>query len=517
MTEKEVQEFQERLSITISGSNTPRPCCSFKQAGFPKYLQLTLDSMHFTDPTPIQCACWPSILQGRDVIGLAQTGSGKTLAYALPSLIHINAQDVVKPGEGPIVLILAPTRELALQIQTEINRFGLSSQLKTSAIYGGVPKGPQVIELAKGVETVVGTPGRLIDLLVDEPPKFRLDRVTYLVLDEADRMLDFGFEPQIRAILTQIRPDRQTLLFSATWPRNVQDLASTLLRSDVIRISVGTAETSAQAADTVKQNFLFCTEGERIKTFFDFIGRYLCAEDIRNQKKRRRSDTQTAQDHSSDHIEEEENQSQDEQDKIRRILVFAETKRDVDELAYECRMRLRINVLALHGDKMQEDRERIMERFKQGGRIDLDVIKQNITKAKKRNRNINREGDGKGYKGYKGDRKVGNDEQDDIYDDGISGCPILIATDVASRGLDVKNIECVVNYQFPFAIEDYVHRIGRTGRAGVQGESFTLFTPKDAKFAPDLLSLLRKVNQPIPKDLEIYAQIADKQSGIKQR
>ena len=178
----------------------------------------------FKEPSPIQAQSWPMALSGRDVVAIAQTGSGKTISFALPAMLHINAQPLLSPGDGPIALILAPTRELAVQIQQECTKFGSNSRIRNTAIYGGAPKGPQIRDLQRGVEIVIATPGRLIDML--ETQKTNLRRVTYLVLDEADRMLDMGFEPQIRKIIGQIRPDRQTLMFSATWPKDVQRLAS---------------------------------------------------------------------------------------------------------------------------------------------------------------------------------------------------------------------------------------------------------------------------------------------------
>jgi len=162
-------------------------------------------------------------LSGRDVVGIAETGSGKTIAFCLPAIVHINAQALLSPGDGPIVLILAPTRELAVQIQQECTKFGKSSRIRNTCVYGGVPRGGQIRDLARGVEICIATPGRLIDML--ESGKTNLKRVTYLVLDEADRMLDMGFEPQIRKIVDQIRPDRQTLMWSATWPKTSSRLS----------------------------------------------------------------------------------------------------------------------------------------------------------------------------------------------------------------------------------------------------------------------------------------------------
>lgn len=171
------------------------------------------------------------------MIGIAETGSGKTLAFLLPGIVHINAQPLLRPGDGPIVLILAPTRELVEQIKQEASRFGSSSQIKHAVAYGGVPRRPQIQELRHGVEIVIACPGRLIDFLESNVTNLR--RVTYLVLDEADRMLDMGFEPQIRKIVSQIRPDRQTLMWSATWPKEVQSLARDLCREDPVHINIG--------------------------------------------------------------------------------------------------------------------------------------------------------------------------------------------------------------------------------------------------------------------------------------
>ena len=196
----------------------------------------------FAKPTPIQCQGWPMALSGRDVVGVAETGSGKTLTYCLPAIVHINAQPLLAPGDGPIVLILAPTRELAVQIQAEISKFGKSSRIRNTCVYGGVPKGPQIRDLARGVEVCIATPGRLIDML--EAGKTNLRRVTYLVLDEADRMLDMGFEPQIRKIIGQIRPDRQTCMWSATWPKEVRQLAS-YYQNDWIQVNIGSMDLSA--------------------------------------------------------------------------------------------------------------------------------------------------------------------------------------------------------------------------------------------------------------------------------
>jgi ATP-dependent RNA helicase DDX5/DBP2 len=215
-------------------------------------------AMGFDAPTPIQCQAWPMALSGRDVVAIAETGSGKTIAFALPAMVHINAQPLLAPGDGPIVLILAPTRELAVQTQTECTKFGKSSRIRNTAVYGGAPKGMQIRDLQRGVEICVATPGRLIDML--ESGKTNLKRVTYLVMDEADRMLDMGFEPQIRKIVGQIRPDRQTLLFSATWPKDVQRLA-TDFQHDFIQVNIGSMDLSAN--HNVAQYVEICSEYDK--------------------------------------------------------------------------------------------------------------------------------------------------------------------------------------------------------------------------------------------------------------
>lgn len=241
-SDREVTDFRKEKEITIAGKNVPRPVQTFDEAGFPSYVMKEVKDQGFTAPTAIQSQGWPMALSGRDVVGIAETGSGKTLTYCLPAIVHINAQPLLAPGDGPIVLVLAPTRELAVQIQQEVTKFGKSSKIRNTCVYGGVPKGPQIRDLSRGVEVCIATPGRLIDML--EMGKTNLRRVTYLVLDEADRMLDMGFEPQIRKIIGQIRPDRQTCMWSATWPKEVRQLASDYLQ-DYIQVNIGSMDLSA--------------------------------------------------------------------------------------------------------------------------------------------------------------------------------------------------------------------------------------------------------------------------------
>jgi ATP-dependent RNA helicase DDX5/DBP2 len=241
-SQAEVDKFRRDHSITVAGRNVPKPVETFDEAGFPRYVMDEVKAQGFPAPTAIQSQGWPMALSGRDVVGIAETGSGKTLTYCLPAIVHINAQPLLAPGDGPIVLVLAPTRELAVQIQQEIAKFGKSSRIRNTCVYGGVPRGPQIRDLQRGVEVCIATPGRLIDML--ESGKTNLRRVTYLVLDEADRMLDMGFEPQIRKIISQIRPDRQTLMWSATWPKEVRSLAADF-QTDFIQVNIGSMDLSA--------------------------------------------------------------------------------------------------------------------------------------------------------------------------------------------------------------------------------------------------------------------------------
>jgi len=195
-TPPEVDEWRRRHEITVFGEGVPKPVCHFGESPFPEYVLAEIQKAGFKEPTAIQAQGWPMALMGRDMVGIAATGSGKTLAYLLPAVVHICAQPELARGDGPIVLVLAPTRELAVQIQAECQRFGTSSRIKSTCCYGGAPKSTQARDLRNGVEIVIATPGRLIDFL--ESGTTNLRRVTYLVLDEADRMLDMGFEPQVR-------------------------------------------------------------------------------------------------------------------------------------------------------------------------------------------------------------------------------------------------------------------------------------------------------------------------------
>ncbi|PRT55360.1 ATP-dependent RNA helicase DBP2 [Wickerhamiella sorbophila] len=399
-----IAEFRKQHEMTVRGKDIPKPVESFKEVGFPDYILKEVEQQGFEKPTGIQCQGWPMALSGRDMIGIAATGSGKTLSYCLPAILHINAQPPLKYGDGPIALVLAPTRELAVQIQQECSKFGRTSRIRNTCVYGGVPRGAQMRDLARGAEIVIATPGRLIDML--EAGKTNLRRVTYLVLDEADRMLDMGFEPQIRKIVDQIRPDRQTLMWSATWPKEVQQLTRDYLH-DEIQVTIGSLELSA--SHNIKQIVEVVDEWEKRDKMLKKIQEVM-------------------------------------EDKDSKVLVFTGTKRVADDVTKFLRQD-GWPALAIHGDKTQSERDWVLKEFKTGK------------------------------------------------------SPIMVATDVASRGIDVKGINFVINYDYPSNSEDYVHRIGRTGRAGSKGTAYTLFTKDNSKQARDLLTVLTEAKQEIDPKL----------------
>jgi ATP-dependent RNA helicase DDX5/DBP2 len=322
-SQEDVDAFRKLHQIAVQGKNVPKPVETFDEAGFPGYVINEVKAQGFANPTPIQCQGWPMALSGRDVTGIAETGSGKTLTYWLPSIVHINAQPLLSPGDGPIVLILAPTRELAVQIQAEVNKFGKSSRIRNTCVYGGVPKGQQIRDLARGVEVCIATPGRLIDML--ESGKTNLRRVTYLVLDEADRMLDMGFEPQIRKILGQIRPDRQTCMWSATWPKEVRSLAQDF-QHDFIQVNVGSMDLSAN--HRITQVVEVVSEFEKRDKMIKHLEKIM-------------------------------------EDKDNKCLIFTGTKRVADEITRFLRQD-GWPALSIHGDKQQQERDWVLNEFKQG-------------------------------------------------------------------------------------------------------------------------------------------------------
>ncbi|CAO3614351.1 unnamed protein product [Mucor fragilis] len=339
-TEQEVAVIRAEANMNVTGHDVPKPLKTFDEANFPSYVMDELNKLGFSHPTPIQCQGWPMALSGRDVVGVAETGSGKTLAYTLPAIVHINAQPLLQPGDGPIVLVLAPTRELAVQIREECVKFGSTSRIKNTCLYGGTPRGPQIRDLARGVEICIATPGRLIDML--EGGKTNLKRVTYLVLDEADRMLDMGFEPQIRKIINQIRPDRQTLMWSATWPKTVERLAQSYLK-DYIQVTIGSL--SLSASENVTQTVEVCTEQEKRGKLISQLERIMEAPE--NERK---------------------------------TIIFTSTKRTADDITRFLRQD-GFPALAIHGDKQQNERDWVLNQFRSGGHpimVATDVASRGI-------------------------------------------------------------------------------------------------------------------------------------------
>ncbi|XP_029944764.1 probable ATP-dependent RNA helicase DDX17 isoform X1 [Salarias fasciatus] len=407
MSQFDLEEYRRKKEITVRGTGCPKPIISFHQAHFPQYVMDVLMEQNFKEPTAIQAQGFPLALSGRDMVGIAQTGSGKTLSYLLPGIVHINHQPYLERGDGPICLVLAPTRELAQQVQQVAYDYGKSSRIKSTCVYGGAPKGPQIRDLERGVEICIATPGRLIDFL--EAGKTNLRRCTYLVLDEADRMLDMGFEPQIRKIVDQIRPDRQTLMWSATWPKEVRQLAEDFLK-DYVQINVGALELSAN--HNILQIVDVCMENEKDNKLIQLM------EEIMAEKENK-------------------------------TIIFVETKKRCDDLTRRMR-RDGWPAMCIHGDKSQPERDWVLSEFRSG-------------KA-----------------------------------------PILIATDVASRGLDVEDVKFVINYDYPNSSEDYIHRIGRTARSTNKGTAYTFFTPGNLRQARDLIRVLQEARQAInPKLLQL--------------
>lgn len=319
----DVEKYLVKNEITVKGKDVPPPMWDFEEGCFPDYAMREITKQGFEKPTSIQAQGWPIALSGRNLVGIAQTGSGKTLAYVLPAVVHINHQPKLRRGDGPIALILAPTRELAQQIQQVATDFGSVTHVSNTCIFGGAPKSPQARDLERGVEIVIATPGRLIDFL--ERNTTNLKRCTYLVLDEADRMLDMGFEPQIRKILQQIRPDRQTLMWSATWPKEIRNLAEEFL-DNYIQINIGSLNLSAN--HNILQIVDVCEEYEKENKLMKLL------TEISSE-----NETKT--------------------------IIFVETKRRVDEITRAV-FRNGWRACAIHGDKTQQERDYVLNSFRNG-------------------------------------------------------------------------------------------------------------------------------------------------------
>ncbi|CAE6928594.1 RH14 [Symbiodinium sp. CCMP2456] len=411
------EEFAQVHVFGPQGEQVPGAVTTFQQAQtmFPDILVHKLIEAGFTAPTPIQAHTWAIGVAGSDLIGIAKTGSGKTLAFLMPGFLKITQTR----SRLPQLCVLAPTRELACQIESEADRFGRAAGIRTACCYGGAPRGQQLGALRRGAQVIVACPGRLNDFL--SSGAVNLSNVSYLVLDEADRMLDMGFEPQIRQVIQQVPEDRQTLLFTATWPREVRSLASEFLKRP-FHVQTGAVHEMTVNKD-IEQRVVFCSDEEdkaqQLLQILSSLGR-------------------------GD-----------------RCLIFCEMKRSCEILANDLMQYHGVPAVRIHGDMAQYERTGALEAFKSGQ------------------------------------------------------SPILCATDVAARGLDIKGVTCVINYDSASSAKDYVHRIGRTGRAGQKGLAYSLLLlHKEDKKAFEIASVLVRSGAVVPPELEKYAT---QQSGGKGR
>ena len=363
----------------------------FSELGLAEALQRALAARRHTTPTPIQAQAIPEVLAGRDVLGIAQTGTGKTAAFALPILHRLAGANGGARSRTPRALILAPTRELAIQITDEFRAYGTHLQLRFAVVFGGVGQAPQVGALARGVDILVATPGRLLDLMGQR--RVNLNKVEHLVLDEADRMLDMGFIRDVRRILVTLPTERQSLLFSATMPRDVARLASDFLR-DPVRVAV---TPQATPVERVHQSVFHVSTGDKQRLLAEILG----------------------------------------DPALSRVLVFARTKHRANRVATQLE-KGGVAAEAMHGNKSQGARQRALERFRRGE------------------------------------------------------ARVLVATDIAARGIDIDDISHVINYELPNAPECYVHRIGRTARAGADGIAYSFCDAGERDSLGQIESLIRQ-------------------------
>ncbi|KAG9017333.1 pre-mRNA processing RNA-helicase [Tulasnella sp. JGI-2019a] len=397
--------------IKIRGLDCPRPITKWSHCGLPTSCLDVIARLGYTGPTPIQAQAIPAIMSGRDVIGVAKTGSGKTMAFILPLLRHIKDQRPLDAMEGPMALVMTPTRELAVQIHKEMKPFLKALNLRAVCAYGGSPIKDQIADMKKGAEIAVCTPGRMIDLLTANSGRVtNLKRVTYMVLDEADRMFDMGFEPQVMKIVNNVRPDRQTVLFSATFPKQMESLARKILKKP-LEIIIGSRSV---VAPEIEQIVEVRTEDSKFDRLLEILGKTY------------------------------------NEDKDARTLIFVDRQEAADNLLREL-LRKGYPCMSLHGGKDQVDRDQTIADFKSG------VV------------------------------------------------PIVTATSVAARGLDVKQLKLVINYDVPNHMEDYVHRAGRTGRAGNKGTCVTFITPEQERYSVDIQRALKSSKAPVPEDLDKMA------------
>lgn len=411
MTEEEVASLRMELdNIKVRGLDVPKPIQNWAQCGLGVQSLDVIKHLGYETPTSIQSQAIPVIMSGRDMIGVAKTGSGKTIAFLLPMFRHIKDQRPLESLDGPVGLILSPTRELATQIHRDCKPFLKALGLRAVCAYGGAPIKDQIADMKRGAELVVCTPGRMIDLLAANSGRVtNLRRVTYVVLDEADRMFDMGFEPQVMKILANIRPDKQTVLFSATFPRQMEALARKTLIKPVEIVVGGRSVVAPEITQIVEVR----AEEQKFVRLLELLG----------------------------------NLYADDKNEDDRALIFVDRQDSADGLL-KALMNRGYPCMSIHGGKDQIDRDSTIADFKAG------IV------------------------------------------------PILIATSVAARGLDVKQLKLVVNYDAPNHLEDYVHRAGRTGRAGNTGTAVTFLTDEQDRYAVDISKALKQSGQPVPEPVQ---------------
>ncbi|MGJ9416926.1 DEAD/DEAH box helicase [Massilia sp. CMS3.1] len=370
------------------------PNVTFADFGLaPEILRALLDQ-GYVHPTPIQAQAIPIVLQGRDVMGAAQTGTGKTAGFSLPiiQLLLAHASSSMSPARHPVrALILTPTRELAVQVAENVKAYSRHTPLRSTVVFGGMDMKGQTLILKSGVEIVIATPGRLLDHI--EQKNVSLGQVQMLVMDEADRMLDMGFLPDLQRIINLLPKKRQNLMFSATFSPEIKKLANSFLDQPVL---IETARSNA-TAEKVTQ-IVYKVEEEQKRDVVEFLIR---------------------------------------QRELKQVIIFSNTKIGASRLSRHLEQ-TGIKASAIHGDKTQQERMAALEAFKQG---EVEV---------------------------------------------------LVATDVAARGLDISDLPCVINYDLPYNAEDYVHRIGRTGRAGASGDALSVYTEKDERLLVDIEKLIKQ-------------------------
>ncbi|RYP56802.1 hypothetical protein DL771_011577 [Monosporascus sp. 5C6A] len=415
-------EKYDDIPVEASGHDVPEPVLSFSNPPLDDHLLRNIELAHYKVPTPVQKYSIPIVMGGRDLMACAQTGSGKTGGFLFPILSQAfltgpSPMPVGAAGGGygrqrkayPTSLILAPTRELVSQIYDEARKFAYRSWVRPCVVYGGADIGTQLRQIERGCDCLVATPGRLVDLI--ERGRISLQNIKYLVLDEADRMLDMGFEPQIRRIVEgEDMPsvqNRQTLMFSATFPRDIQMLARDFLK-DYVFLSVGRV---GSTSENITQKVEYVEDVDKRSVLLDILHTHGGGL----------------------------------------TLIFVETKRMADSLS-DFLINQNFPATSIHGDRGQRERERALEMFRNGR------------------------------------------------------CPILVATAVAARGLDIPNVTHVINYDLPTDIDDYVHRIGRTGRAGNTGHSTAFFNRGNRGVVRELIDLLKEANQEVPAFLETIAR-----------